>query len=395
MFGWFSSLVRTLVAQPHVARVLKDILGNVRFQALALIVLGREDVTPSELLSSLLILAIISLVSLSLVPKARLTCWGWWYFFASRDKTMEKPTDVEIDYEKATRKMVVFIRHGESEWNQVFNKGPVLVRPLKFIRAIFYEALMLLKPDSIFLDSPLSSVGIQQAFDLMTFLASQPEGFAEGRRSPSMSCSELQIEDIVSIIRGDAGDSIVASSILRRAVSTGVLGLTPRLLKTKPADKIQLMTSLQEISRNVDTLSLTPRSSAPEAPRKESSMKQMGDLVSFFYRTRISTMANKGNKTLKMKARDRQKEFTTWLFKQQRDAIIVCGHSLWFREFFRSYLPKGCTHEAKTSKMANCGVVAFDIYKTDLEPQVLRIRPESITPIYLGFEGKQRKRKEA
>ena len=33
----------------------------------------------------------------------------------------------------------------------------------------------------------------------------------------------------------------------------------------------------------------------------------------------------------------------------------VAGHSLWFREFFKSFLPKSCSHTAKTAKMVNCG----------------------------------------
>lgn len=394
MFSWFSSIVGVLVAQPHIARVLKDVLLNARFQAFAVFFIGRKNVAPSELLSLLLVLGTASLFLLSLVPKARLTCWGWWYFCASRDKTMEKPTDAEFNYATATRKTVIFIRHGESEWNQVFNKGHVLSRPFKFVRAMIQEAFMIFQPDSLFLDSPLSSVGVQQAWDLMTFLASQPEGCQEGR-SPSKPCSELDIADLVSIIRGDVGESILVSSILRRAISTGVLCLSTRLLKTKPTDqggKIHLMTSLQEISRNVDTLSMTSARMTPQVPAKEGAMKQMGDLVSLFYRTRLSTMHNKGNKTLKMKAKDRQKDFTTWLFKQtNKDAIIVAGHSIWFREFFRSYLPKGSSHEAKLCKMANCGVVAFDFYKS--ETDALRIRPEGIKVIYLGFEGKTKKSK--
>lgn len=393
MVGWFSSIVGRLTAQPHIASVLTDVVGNVRFQALASAVLGRKDILPAELLSFLLALSTTSFLLLSLVPKARLTMWGWWYFCASRDKTMEKPTDTEVSYDRATRHKIIFIRHGESEWNWVFNKGPLLSRPFKFVRALFYEAWMIFKPDSIFLDSPLSSVGIDQAWDLLTFLASQPEG-CQGEGMSKKPCSELDIADIVSIMRGDAGESIVVSSILRRAISTGVLCLSTRLLKTPSKDKIQLMTSLQEISRNVDTLSLTPPRSNPQVPLKEAAMKQMGDLVSFFYRTRLSTMHNKGNKTLKMKAKDRQRDFTSWVFKQNTpapDAIIVCGHSLWFREFFKTYLPKGCTHEAKSLKMANCGVVAFDFYKIRVgDTDVLRIRPEGIKTIYLGFEGKNK-----
>merc|ERR1719215_1530706 len=128
---------------------------------------------------------------------------------------MVKPTDGDFKYEKAQRRTVIFIRHGESEWNQVFNKGPIISRPFKFLRALIYEVYIMFQPHSILLDSPLSDVGIQQAWDLLTFLASQPEGCQEGRK-PSSPCSDLDIADIVSIIRGDVGESVVVSSILRR-----------------------------------------------------------------------------------------------------------------------------------------------------------------------------------
>jgi hypothetical protein len=47
--------------------------------------------------------------------------------------------------------------------------------------------------------------------------------------------------------------------------------------------------------------------------------------------------------------------------------VIVCaGHSLWFKHFFNTYLPKdapGATevHDAKDCKLKNGGCVAFDL----------------------------------
>lgn len=90
---------------------------------------------------------------------------------------------------------------------------------------------MIFKRDSLFYDSPLNAEGMRQGWDLLAFLASQ----APGCREPG-TChkpvEQLQVEDVVSIIMGDAGESIVASSILRRAVSTALLALSPRLLKS-------------------------------------------------------------------------------------------------------------------------------------------------------------------
>lgn len=57
-------------------------------------------------------------------------------------------------------------------------------------------------------------------------------------------------------------------------------------------------------------------------------------------------------------------------------------------------MPKSSVHTAKTAKMVNCGVVAFDLYRTVQHgTEVIRIPPESIKEIYGGFEGKAKKKK--
>jgi len=359
---------------------------------------GAAEITPSALLSVILVLLLCALVLLSFIPKARLAMWGGWYFIASADKKTNKPNDHQVNYsDKSCKRMkVVFIRHGESEWNYIFNKGSFLEFPGRLVRALINEGLMLFQQDSVFFDSPLSSAGITQAWDLLTFLASQKNG-CENQGSHMLPVAELSTPDIVSIIRGDVGISVVASSILRRAISTGIIGLSARLLKTQPKDKLVLMTALQEISRNVDTLSLIPARSKPRTPVAEANLQNIGDFMSHFYRSRLDQAWNFGNKDRKMKARGRQDEFNKWLFQQSVDCVIVCGHSLWFKEFFKSFLPKACDHPAKKYKIVNCGVVAFDIYKTDslTYGNVLRINPDSIKEVYGGFEIKGKKNKKS
>jgi broad specificity phosphatase PhoE len=365
--------------------------------------LGQPDVAPETLLWVLLALVLWALVFLIFVPKARLAVWSTWYFFMSGDKKCRKPDDRTIDFSSpgCKRKKIVFIRHGESEWNAVFNVGSKITLPLRLVKALVFEMFMLFDQDSLFFDSPLSSVGIQQAWELLTFLASQPAGCIEKGGAPSDSvakapCTNLEVRDLVSIIRGDVGSSIMVSSILRRAISTGLMCLSPRLLD-KPEEKVMLMTSLQEISRNVDTLALTPPLKVPTVPRAEGTMKKMGDLMTHFYRNRLDKKLNHGNKTLKLKAVKRQEAFAKWVFEQKEDTIIVAGHSLWFREFFKSFLPKHVTHQAKTTKMVNCGVVAFDFYKDGSAGNptnpLFGIDRESIKEVRGGFEQKGKEKK--
>jgi broad specificity phosphatase PhoE len=355
--------------------------------------LGQEEVAPEALLSLLLSILFCVLSFLVFVPKARLALWSNWYFLLSRDKTCRKPVDGPPDFSKesARRVKIVFIRHGESEWNAVFNVGYKVFLPFRLVRALITEMAMLFREDSIFFDAPLNKVGIQQAWDLLIFLSSQPAGCTvEG--SVKKPCAELEVQDLVSIIRGDVGESLICASILKRAISTGLMCLSPRLLQ-RPEEKVHIMTALQELGRNVDSLSITPESGIPVVPSAEGAMQKMGDLMRHFYEKRLNAKLNIGNKNFGLKAVHRQDRFVKWAFEQKTDCIIVAGHSLWFREFFKSFLPKQEKHVAKTTKMVNCGVIAFDLYK-DAGPQdSIFIDPRSIKEVRGGFEVKKGKEK--
>jgi len=395
---WMEESLRAAATHPSVDRVLKEAAASPSVKAFGMMVLGREEWLPLELLMVILaLLVIVYSILISFIAKARFALWALFYFFLSADKKTTKPTDAPFDFKApgCKRVKIVFIRHGESEWNYIFNKGPVLVRPFRLAVALVKEALMFFRQDSLFIDSPLSSTGIQQAWDLLTFLASQPLGCLE-EGDHLRPIEQLEDADIVSIMRNDAGSSVMASSILRRAISTGLISLSPRLLKTSHDDKMVLMTSLQEMGRNIDTLTLTPKGELPVVPAVEAGLKNMGDLMSDFYGSRLDIVNHTGNKSLKQKTIKRQEEFVRWAFKQKADCLIVCGHSGWFRDFFKSYLPKASVHICKKSKIVNCGVVAFDFYRSELrggrEP-VLRICEKSIREVYGGFELKGKSKK--
>lgn len=385
--GILNRWLQWLAVQPPVDGVLSSLGSTQWVQSACTIVYGQEEVSKDELLGLVLGVLLACFLGVMSFPKGRLGLNGFVYFFLSSDKKTRKPDDAVPDYHAPScKKMkVVFIRHGQSEWNAVFNEGSKILLPFRFAKALVQEMLMFFDQDSIFFDSPLSEVGIRQGWDLMKFLASQPEK-ALDQATVSKRVKDLTVIEMVSIIRQDAGKSIVVSSILRRAISTGFLCLSPRFLKTpKEKDKMQLMTSLQEISRNVDTLSLTPAQKSPQIPAAEGKLKHMGDILSHFYRTRFDKRHNTGNKTLRQKAIKRQEQFVKWMLEQREtDCIIICGHSLWFREFFKSYLPKSSKHIARNNKMVNCGCIAFDFYKDS--KNVHRIPPESIMEIYGGFE---------
>jgi hypothetical protein len=63
------------------------------------------------------------------------------------------------------RKTVIFIRHGESKWNDIFNKGKGITRfgPMfvfRLFKAMFWETVKAVGGDSVFIDSPLSPEGV-------------------------------------------------------------------------------------------------------------------------------------------------------------------------------------------------------------------------------------------
>merc|ERR1740121_3178670 len=99
-----------------------------------------------------------------------------------------------------------------------------------------------------------------------------------------------------------------------------------------------------------------------------------GDILHHFYKTRLDVRQNNGNKGLRQKANKRQDSFVKEVLRMNADTVIVFGHSLWFQQFFKAFLPKSCTHDAKTCKIVNGGCIAFDFYKDS--PWWLRAKEE-------------------
>ena len=93
--------------------------------------------------------------------------------------------------------------------------------------------------------------------------------------------------------------------------------------------------------------------------------------------------------------------FSEWAFKRPEETIVVGGHSLFFRSFFREFLPAGENPlTARDSKIANGGVVAFTLDRGtvadaggEAPAQVqYRVDPASLTEVYLGFDTAAKKK---
>ena len=247
-------------------------------------------------------------------------------------------------------KTIVFIRHGESTWNEVFNRGffSGLTMPVRIVIGVACEVLKFFSDDSYFLDSPLSAKGAAQATELREF-------FTKERALREAGVGDRQ-SDIVDIIVGVRGRSVIVSSNLRRAVNTTVHALWCRL--RSKSEKVVIHSALQEMARNVDTYALA--SGRGEIVPTQHLAKELG-LDEFDASAIMDASANAGQKSLNRKGVNSLREFAAWSMNESADVIIAGGHSIWFREFFKHFLPSDSLCEGKKKKIVNCGVVAFDL----------------------------------
>eukprot|EP00667_Euglena_gracilis_P016858 EG_transcript_17694 len=326
------------------------------------------------LYSVLWMFALTNAWAANLLYKCQLATMGVTHLLFSRDTKWDKKGDSAIvqDMEPLDTRRIVFVRHGESQWNEVFNKGfgPSFI--VRLVKAIIAELLLLpYADDSVFFDSGLNTDGVKQASGLYQTLEKGYKG------------SDHEAE--FKVLRGDAGKSILVSSNLRRCVATGAIAFWGRLWRHK--EKIHVLSCLQEISRNVDTLALTPPKGVPTIAMPADVNGKGGPLDAQY----LDGRHNEGNKPLFSNGGKRMAEFAEWAFTREEGTIIVSGHSLWFRSFFNAYLPKSFDHECKKVKIVNSGVIAFTLHRMRFSGRMLYyIPPDSILELYGGFERKSK-----
>lgn len=316
------------------------------------------------------------------VLKLRMVADTFMYMFLCADKKFKKPSDrgaFESQFSKAERKTVVFVRHGESCWNDTFNAGErkkvdfILGFIPGLVKSATYEAYLVLsgQVDSWFYDSPLSEYGISQIDKLAKFLS----------RSASSS-SEQEVFDLLNGSPNCTTTSVLVSSNLRRALSTVCIGFRARLANN-PEERIVVHPSLQEISRNPDTLSITPPGQQVTASWIE---KSNYPHIQPILTSRVSMEHHIGNKPLSSNGGKRMNEFCKFAFSRTEDALICGGHSLWFRSFFQCYLSEGSKHTAKKKKMVNGGTVKFELLRIKVgDGYEYAIDEKTIAVVYGGF----------
>jgi hypothetical protein len=307
------------------------------------------------------------------------------YLSFCNDKKWKIPKD---DPEKVFRrnegasiesKTIVLVRHGESAWNDTFNKGNrskgsfIINFIPNLIRSVAYEWYFFITGqdnESWFYDSPLSDKGKLQAEGVLGFLAESLE-FKTPREA-----------ELIRYMLGDSKSQMVSSN-LRRSISTMAIGFQDRLRKR--GDSILILPELQEISRNPDALSITPPKGKVLLAWTDPSYLQS------IYDKQIDTSFHTGNKPVTTNGLKRLQAFCDLVFDDEvisKDAaVVVSGHSLWFRSFFRTYLPRMTEHVSKKRKLVNGGCVGLSLQRiqTDDGSYCYMIDPRSITVLYGGF----------
>jgi hypothetical protein len=94
-----------------------------------------------------------------------------------------------------------------------------------------------------------------------------------------------------------------------------------------------------------------------------------------------------GNKPINTNGLIRMNAFCDFAFSGVKEEhLIVGGHSIWFRTFFKTFLPYQVNHVAKNRKIVNGGVVAFTLMKLDTpKGSKYMVDQNSIQVIYGGF----------
>jgi len=292
----------------------------------------------------------------------------------------KKNPDPDLLLGKETQtKTIVFIRHGESDWNNIFNKGINIKTFISLIKAFVNEIIMFASVNSTFIDSPLNFEGIEQALELSRYLEAE---------SQKVGKSDHTYDIIMSLTgRLQSRSSIIVSSSLRRAVATTTLGLWPRL--SRNGDKIHILSSLQEISRNIDTYALSAPHTVADLPF-DRIYPHCGGKEGFNPDKVYETSGNYGNKRRDFYGIKRLRAFGEWAMSQPEEIIIVGGHSLWFKSFFQTFMPHSSTHDAKNKKLTNSGVVSFTLHAAkDAEGTLqYRVDPATVQTIYGGYTTK-------
>ena len=236
------------------------------------------------------------------------------------------------------------------------------------MRGLLMELLSALdRRNSFFVDAPLSEKGLEQVEELRKFLNEVNNPFLTDAEVKTLRTKH------VDVLRGDAVDgkteeakkSIIVTSNLRRAAHTAAIAFMDRFERTK--EKLMVNDALQEMARNVDAFALAGDAfDAVPYTGITNVAKDKGTLKTILEETvKFNVESNAGNKGIRRRGATDCLRVVQWATSpnavpKECETIIATGHSIYFREFFKLFLPSSSEHDAKSKKIVNCGVIAFE-----------------------------------
>ena len=339
----------------------------------------------------------------NLIKKTRLYVLAVSHLVLSHEKKGLKALQKDMDFDEETIKSqstlkgtrtIYFLRHGESQWNYVFNRGFGVSFPLRLARGLVMELMCLFNArNSFFVDAPLSDRGLEQVEELRKFLNKVNDPFLTDAEVAALRSKH------VDVLRADAAKgeklskkSIIVTSNLRRAAHTAAIAFMDRFERTK--EKLFVNDALQEMARNVDAFALAGEAfDAVPYTGITNVAKDKGTLNTIVEETvKFDVESNAGNKGIGRRGATDCLRFAHWATSpsavpKECEAIIATGHSIYFKEFFKLFLPSASKHDAKSKKIVNCGVIAFELKKYEHEKKGVfySIDENSIETVYGGF----------
>ena len=157
---------------------------------------------------------------------------GAYYIVMSQDKKFKlqnydpgQALENEEKIMKKQTKTLILIRHGESIWNEIFNRGFNWKFPFRLLYGLARETMLFVTTDSCLFDSPLSNIGITQAKGIRQYILS---GYTKNNDN-NQEQEEEEKQQYINILRNaKASNSLIVSSPLRRCIETVSLGLFDR-----------------------------------------------------------------------------------------------------------------------------------------------------------------------
>ena len=271
---------------------------------------------------------------------------------------------------------VYFLRHAESTWNRFTSQHSKLTTHEGWINENVPQLT----------DAHLSGKGIHGALEVRRWLENGP-------------CEDPQGADVdrcflAGMTRDPKRKVVFATSNLRRAQFTTMVAFAKRMpgIVAGAVSKISsmhILSSMQEITSNIDSKPVTPNGEIPWLTfENEYCPFRLEDVRNFFV-----TQCDVQDENRAEVKRDTLMDFCWWARQQAVNGrpsvdpeelgtgitdLVLTGHSIWIREFFRRFLPVeqylpgrwaryywwGQTDllmSAYSQKMSNEGIVKFQL----------------------------------